>query len=104
MFSSSLKRFRIITFVEGVSFLTLLFIAMPIKYIGGNPIPVKIVGMAHGLLFFVFLFCLYQAAVEYKWSKKFSFFAIVFSCIPFGTFILDSDLKKKQLILAQQKK
>jgi integral membrane protein len=89
-----LKKFRIASFVEGLSYLTLLFIAMPIKYIGDNPIPVKIVGMTHGLLFFLFIYFLYMAASEYKWSKKFTIVAFISSLIPFGMLFLDKKLKK----------
>lgn len=103
MFDSSIRNFRIITFTEGVSYLVLLFIAMPIKYFGGNPIPVKIVGMTHGVLFILFVVLLWIAAIEHKWSWKYNFIAFLASLIPFGTFFLDSDLKKKELSLAEQK-
>ena len=97
LFDSSIRKFRVASFVEGLSYLILLFIAMPIKYLGGNPIPVKIVGMTHGLLFFLFIYFLYIAASECKWSKKFSFFAFVSSLVPFGMFFLDRYLKKEEL-------
>jgi integral membrane protein len=97
LFNSSIKKFRVASFVEGLSYLILLFVAMPIKYLGGNPIPVKIVGMTHGLLFFLFIFFLYMATSEHKWSKKFSLFAFVSSLVPFGMFFLDKHLKKKEL-------
>lgn len=97
MFDSSLKRFRIISFVEGISYLALLFIAMPIKYLGDNPIPVKIVGMTHGVLFMLFVYLLYVVARKHKWDKKFVFFAFITSLLPFGMFFLDRDLKKKEL-------
>ncbi len=103
MFDSSVKKFRIASFVEGLSYLALLFIAMPIKYLGGNPIPVKIVGMTHGLLFFLFIYFLYIAASEHKWSKKFSFLAFVSSLIPFGMIFLDKHLKKKELAPSSSK-
>ncbi len=103
MFSSSIKKFRIVSFVEGISFLTLLFVAMPIKYIGGNPIPVKIAGMTHGLLFCLFIYFLYMAASEHKWSKKFSLFAFVTSLVPFGMLFLDKHLKKKELAPSSSK-
>jgi len=97
LFDSSIKKFRIISFVEGISYLTLLFIAMPIKYLGGNPVPVKFVGMTHGVLFILFMYILYLAARKHKWDKKFVFFAFITSLIPFGMFFLDKDLKKKEL-------
>jgi integral membrane protein len=97
LFDSSLKRFRIISFVEGISYLALLFIAMPIKYLGDNPILVKIVGMTHGVLFMLFVYLLYVVARKHKWDKKFVFFAFITSLLPFGMFFLDRDLKKKEL-------
>ena len=97
LLDSSIKKFRVVSFIEGLSYLTLLFVAMPIKYFGGNPIPVKIVGMTHGLFFLLFIYFLYAAATEYKWSKKFSLFAFVSSLTPFGMVFLDKYLKKKKL-------
>ena len=97
MLDSSLKRFRIISFIEGISYLALLFIAMPIKYLGDNPILVKIVGMTHGVLFMLFVYLLYVVARKHKWDKKFVFFAFITSLLPFGMFFLDRDLKKKEL-------
>lgn len=103
MFNSSIRNFRIITFVEGVSFLVLLFIAMPMKYIGGNPLPVKYIGMTHGMLFILFIGLLYFASSEHKWSWKFNIVAVLSSLIPFGTFILDLNLKKKEAMKIKEK-
>ena len=103
MFDSSIKNFRIVAFIEGISFLALLFVAMPMKYIWGNPIPVKIAGMTHGVLFIAFIGLLCLASIEHKWTWKYNFIAVLSSIIPFGTFFLDSDLKKKELNLVEQK-
>jgi len=96
LFGSTIKKFRAISFVEGVSYLVLLFIAMPIKYIGDNPIPVKFAGMTHGVLFILFVYLLYVAAREHKWDKKFTFYAFITSLIPFGMIFLDKKLKEKE--------
>ena len=85
--------FRIIGFVEGISYLALLFIAMPMKYMMGIAIATKIVGMAHGLLFIVFLIILMQAAQKHNFSMKDSMIFFVASLIPFGTFFTDKRLK-----------
>lgn len=103
MFDSSIRNFRIITFIEGVSYLVLLFIAMPMKYFGDNPTPVKIVGMTHGVLFLIFVGLLCLASIEHKWSWKYNLVAFISSLVPFGTFFLDSDLKKKELSSIEQK-
>lgn len=94
MFDSSIDRLRVIAFIEGLSFLVLLFIAMPMKYILGDPIPVKIVGMSHGVLFIIFIYLLIAAAREHQWSLKFNFYSFLMSLIPFGTFFLEKKLKK----------
>jgi len=90
---TNLKKFRLIAFMEGISFLVLLFIAMPIKYIIGEPIVVKYVGMAHGVLSLLFLFLLVVTARELKWNFGFITMAFIASLIPFGTFYLEKKLK-----------
>ena len=86
--------FRIIGFIEGISYLVLLFIAMPMKYMMGIAIATKIVGMAHGLLFIIFLVVLMQAAQKHNFSMKDSIIFFVASLIPFGTFYTDKRLNK----------
>ncbi len=88
--------FRIVALAEGISFLVLLGIAMPLKYLFDFPQAVQIVGMLHGVLFvsFILLAWAAMAAMEksYLWLLK----AFALSIIPFGTFVLDRDLKKHQ--------
>jgi integral membrane protein len=84
--------FRVVAFVEGVSFLALLLIGMPLKYVVGLPIAVRIFGMAHGVLFIA-----YAVLVALLLSRRtFSFgratWAMLMSLIPFGTFVLDRQL------------
>ena len=92
MDNTKLLQFRIISIVEGLSFLALLFIAMPLKYFAGEPIYVKYVGMAHGLLFIAFVFSLYSAWTEYKWSFRQGFFYFLCSLVPFAPFYLERKL------------
>ena len=89
MIETNLKRFRLVALLEGISFIVLLFIAMPIKYMLGEPIVVKIAGMAHGGLFLLFLYLLFVTAREFKWNLSFISIAFVASLLPFGTFFLD---------------
>lgn len=93
--TKTLIRFRKTAFWEGVSFLLLLGIAMPIKYGLGNPYPVKVIGMAHGLLFIAYVLFLIQCAMEYDWPFKKSALAFVASLLPFGPFIFDRRLEKE---------
>jgi integral membrane protein len=88
--------FRKIAFAEGVSFLVLLLIAMPLKYLADLPIAVTIVGGLHGLLFIGFIVMAWEVKNEYKkdwaWVAK-SFIA---SIVPFGTFVMDHKQWKKE--------
>lgn len=87
-------KFRIAGFLEGISFLVLLFVAMPLKYVYGMPLYTKIVGMTHGLLFIAFLILLLQSAQRYNFSKKDSIIFFIASLLPFGTFFTDKRLKE----------
>ena len=71
----------------------LLFVAMPMKYIWGNPSPVRIVGLIHGVLFIVFGMVLGHVSATHAWPGKFILKAALASVIPFGTFIFDKKLK-----------
>ncbi|MEA1916361.1 MAG: DUF3817 domain-containing protein [Campylobacterota bacterium] len=92
--SDLIGKFRIIGFIEGISYLILLFIAMPMKYALGILAATKIVGMIHGILFIIFIILLMQAAQRYKFSTKDSVIFFIASLIPFGTFFTDKRLKE----------
>jgi integral membrane protein len=98
MLKTALSRFRIISIIEGLSYLILLFIAMPIKYIADNPYPVKIVGMTHGILFIIFIIFLYEAMKKYNWNIRFTIELFIYSIIPFGLFFIERKIKKLALI------
>lgn len=88
------SRFRLISLIEGISFLILLFIAMPLKYLAGIPLAVKIVGMTHGILFILFVLALVMALKKYKWENSFSFKLFVYSIIPFGFILIEKAIMK----------
>ncbi|MBN2816211.1 MAG: DUF3817 domain-containing protein [Campylobacterales bacterium] len=78
--------------LEGYSYLLLLFVAMPLKYMLGIAIATKIVGMIHGILFLAFLYYLYAAWEEAQWSLKENITFFIASIIPFGTFFTKSKI------------
>ncbi|OTG80668.1 DUF3817 domain-containing protein [Acinetobacter sp. ANC 4648] len=90
----NIKSLRVVGFLEGISFLLLLLIAMPMKYIWDNPIMVKYVGMGHGILFIAFLAVLFVVCEKQKWSIKMFIFGFIASILPFGPFVFDHKLKK----------
>jgi integral membrane protein len=85
----------VIAFLEGLSFVLLLFLAMPLKYWAGMPMAVRIVGMAHGLLFVAFIASLFDVALKRGWSPARWGLAFVASLVPFGTFAFDRSLKRE---------
>ena len=91
--TNALKHFRTIALVEGISFLILLFVAMPLKYMADKPMAVKYVGWAHGVLFILYVLLGLRAAKAEGWTFKFCVEAFIASLVPFGTFILDRKLR-----------
>jgi integral membrane protein len=98
---AELKQFRWVAFLEGLSFVLLLFVAMPLKYWAGLPLAVRIVGMVHGLLFVLFIGALFRAAVEREWPARRWGLAFLSSLVPFGTFAFDRSLKRELATAAQ---
>ena len=92
----NIKTLRWVGFLEGISFLLLLFIAMPMKYMFDNPILVKYVGMGHGILFIAFLVVLFVVCEKQKWSLKMFILGLIASILPFGPFVFDAKLKKME--------
>jgi integral membrane protein len=90
--STVLGRLRLVGFLEGLSFVVLLAIAMPLKYFAGEPQAVRMVGMAHGVLFLAYLAAILQAHVEYGWTWKKSALLGLASVLPLGPFIADRKL------------
>lgn len=86
---SKVKIFKWISILEGISFLLLLFVAMPLKYIWEMPQMVEIVGMLHGLLFVVYIFgALYMCGIL-KWKLSTLFIVCIASVLPFGPFYVE---------------
>jgi len=88
-----------IALAEGISFLTLLSIAMPMKYFMGMPEVVRVVGSIHGGLFVLYVGLLAMLHFRQRWSFSFSLYALLASVIPFGTFMLDKQLRKKEVLI-----
>ena len=94
MLKTPLGRFRLIAILEGISYIILVGICMPLKYFADMPEAVKHAGLIHGLLFTLFVPMLAQVYFMYKWSLMKALLAFVSSLVPFGTFILDWKLRK----------
>lgn len=100
--NTALGRFRLIGISEGISYLLLLFIAMPLKYFAGLPEVVKYSGWVHGLLFMLFVLALLNVKINLNWSLKKSAVGFIASLIPFGYFIFDKSLRHEDEILIRK--
>jgi integral membrane protein len=81
--------FRIVSFLEGVSYLLLLFIAVPIKYFQEDASYVKMLGMPHGVLFMLYIVLAIVLKTQMKWNLKSLGIILLASILPFGTFYVD---------------
>jgi len=91
-FKTPLGRLRMIAFVEGTSFLIILFITMPLKYWMDYPQPNKVIGMAHGIFFIWYVWAVISRKLAVGWGNRKTFLALLASIIPFGTFWADRHL------------
>ncbi len=86
--------FRITALLEGISYLLLLFIAVPIKYLYEDPQYVKMLGMPHGVLFMAYVVLAILISAKMKWSTRTLWIVLIASVIPFGTFYIDKKYLK----------
>jgi integral membrane protein len=94
--STPVGRFRLIALLEGVSFLVLLLVAMPIKYVGGNPAPVYYAGWVHGGLYILFGITGVLALIARGWPPREGVRAFVASVLPCGTFVYDAVFLRRE--------
>ena len=88
----SVKQFKVVAILEGVSFLALLGIAMPMKYILGLPAATEVVGMAHGILFIAYVIMVILIRKQLNWNLKITALTLTASVLPFGPFVVDRKL------------
>ena len=85
---------RIVGLTEAVSYMLLVGVAMPLKYIWNQPMAVRVVGMIHGVLFILFCIALVRATIVAKWPLSRALLLFVASLLPFGPFLLDKRMKE----------
>ena len=98
----SLHWFRIIAIAEGISFIFLLGIAMPLKYLMDIPMAVKIGGYIHGFLFIAFVSLAWNVKDVLNKNAGWFFKALLASLLPFGTFVFDRSLKKEEALIGDK--
>ncbi len=80
---------RHIAWIEGISFLVLLGVGMPLKYFAGMPMAVKVLGWIHGVLFVLFCLGLFRVWTRAKWPESRCALVFIAGLIPFGPFFVD---------------
>ncbi len=95
MEGKTLRRFGTVAMLEGISYLFLLFIAMPLKYFADMPLWVKYGGWAHGILFVLYILLLIQVWTQYNWKFGKAVLFFLASLIPFAPFWVDKKLKEE---------
>ncbi|MBK6578097.1 MAG: DUF3817 domain-containing protein [Sandaracinaceae bacterium] len=93
----SVANLRLIGIAEGISFLLLLGVGMPLKYYAGIPMAVRVMGSLHGLLFVLFLIALSYAGSKRDWAPQTSLSFLVASVLPFGFLMVDGRLKREMI-------
>lgn len=78
-----------VSFLEGVSYILLLFVGVPLKYLAENAVLVKSLGMPHGLLFLAYIVMALLIRSKMKWDFKATFLVLIASLLPFGTFYVN---------------
>lgn len=96
---SSMRRLRTVSLLEGMSFLMLLCVAMPLKYVLGMPIAVKIAGWLHGVLFLALGWLLSSAYGERRLDAGLAIKVFIAALLPFGPFVMDRRLKAVEAAL-----
>lgn len=92
---STLTRLRLIGWTEGVSFLLLLFIAVPIKHLGNDDTLVRVLGPIHGGLFLLYILAALLAAISLRWHWKLALIGLAASVVPFGPFFFEAWLRRQ---------
>ena len=89
LLKSSIGRLRITGYLEGISFLLLLGVAMPMKYMYGIPEATKVIGMVHGIFFILYVIFLFEVRSDHKWGIRTTLLSFIAAFLPCGTFIAD---------------
>jgi integral membrane protein len=102
MLSTPLGRLRLTGLTEGVSYLLLLLVAMPMKYLADVPAAVTVVGWAHGVLFIALCVAIAAAMWQSGLSWRLGLLAFVAALLPFGPFVIDGRLRREEQTRTQR--
>jgi len=93
---------RRIALIEAISFLVLVGVAMPLKYLAHLPAAVKVFGWAHGVLFIIFCFALLRVFLIARWPLGRTIMVFIAALLPFGPFVIDRRMQEYEDDFAQR--
>ena len=96
MVSTPVGRLRLFSLLEAVTYLILLFVAVPIRYAGHNPNPVHVMGPVHGTLFILYVLAAIDVRGKLGWDSKVTLKVLVASVIPFAPFYVERWLRTQE--------
>ena len=96
MSKNTFNAFRIVSYMEGMSYLILVFIAMPMKYLEGHALFLKTIGMIHGILFILFVITLILYGKKFNIEKEIKWDYFIYSLSPFGFILIESAIKEQK--------
>lgn len=94
--STPLARLRLVGLLEGLSFLLLLGVAMPLKYVWGMPVAVQVVGALHGALFVLYGLAVVHVWIARRWPVDRALVAMIAAVVPFGPFVFERSLRREE--------
>lgn len=94
MLKTPIGLLRVACFIEGLSYLVMLFIAMPLKYFMHIPEVVSVVGMIHGIIIIIYVIIVTYVSIVIRWSIGWILGSLIVTFIPFGNFFLDAKLRR----------
>ena len=90
----SRRTFELVALLEGLSFLALLAVAMPLKYFAGVPLATRVAGLIHGLAFLAYAVVLIDGLATRQWSRRTAGLGLLAGVLPAGTFVFVSHLRR----------
>lgn len=102
MFQNRLRTLTLVGYAEATSFLLLLGVAMPLKYLADWPPGVTVVGAAHGVLWVLYLMAAGWAGLAHKWGVGAFLGAGLASVVPGGPFVFDAWVTRRQAVMSDE--
>jgi len=92
---AAIERYRILSIVVGVMLLLLVFVAIPFRYIGGNPTPSAFISPTHGFLYMVYLAAAFDLHRRTKWPLKQFLVMVSAGLLPFLAFFVERKIVRE---------